>query len=345
VEPRGGEAAAAPAGAPPYLYLAPLHGVTNRIFRAAYFRRFPGFDAALAPFIAAVRCPPPASAASAAANAAAASPFPAAAKHFKDLLPPADPGVRLTPQLLGNDPDAFLETAAVLAAAGYTEVDWNLGCPYPMVAKKLKGAGLLAHPEKIDRFLDAVCRRLEIGLSLKVRLGWRRADESAVLVPIYNRYPLVRLTLHARVGVQMYAGQVDLDGFAAAAAACRHPVVYNGDIADAAGLAALRRRFPAVAGWMLGRGALADPFLPAAAKGLAPAAAPRAVLAAFHADLYAGYRAVLSGPGHTLDKMKEVWRYLGAGPAFAGRRAALGRLAAAKTFPAYEAAAAAVLAG
>ena len=37
---------------------------------------------------------------------------------------------------------------------GYTELNWNLGCPYPMVAKRGMGSGGLQSPEKIDEILN-----------------------------------------------------------------------------------------------------------------------------------------------------------------------------------------------
>ncbi len=112
----------------------------------------------------------------------------------------------------------------MLADAGYGEVDWNLGCPYPMVAGKKRGSGLLPYPEAIGEFLDRVCPRLGIGLSVKMRLGRYDARESAALAPVLNAYPLRKVTVHPRIGVQLYGGSVDLEGFAALAGSLRHPV-------------------------------------------------------------------------------------------------------------------------
>jgi tRNA-dihydrouridine synthase len=89
---------------------------------------------------------------------------------------------------------------------------------------------------------------------------------------------------------------------------------------------------------MLGRGAIADPFLAASIKGDAAAGALKAgeklaIVKAFHDDLYSGYREILSGPAHLLDKMKEVWTYLA--PSFPGKGQLLGQVARAKTAEAY----------
>ncbi|MBN1241095.1 MAG: tRNA-dihydrouridine synthase family protein [Spirochaetales bacterium] len=306
------------------LVLAPLHGVTGLAFRKAYFASFRGFDACVAPFILAAKVKT------------------SGQKHLRELEPERQARLPLVPQLLGDDAEAFVATAAALAGSGYREVNWNLGCPYPMVTKKGRGAGLLPHPDRVDRFLDEVVPRLGTSLSVKVRLGLGSPDEILELMPVLARYPLVSVTIHARLGIQMYRGAVDLDGFARAAESCPHPVAYNGDLRDEAAFDALRARFPSVREWMVGRWALYDPFLPARLKRLAPDPDPSATLRTFHDDLYALYREALSGPGHVLSKMKEAWTYFGRSLACPAR--ALEALARAKGFADYEAAAGAALA-
>ena len=77
------------------LYLAPLHGVTNRVFRKVYFDHFSGFDAALAPFILAVN------------NDQLGD------KHFKDLLQGKDEKVPLIPQLLWKRSNPLCQNRSV----------------------------------------------------------------------------------------------------------------------------------------------------------------------------------------------------------------------------------------
>jgi tRNA-dihydrouridine synthase B len=340
-QPRGssaaaGKVAAKRAAGPPILHLAPLHGVTNRIYRAAWFRHFAGFDAAMAPFILAVTTRRP------------------EAKHFKDVEPSTQAGVPLIPQLLGNDGACLVATGKILEDMGYAEIDWNLGCPYPMVANKKRGSGLLPYPELVDRALEAMCSTLAAALSVKIRLGRNSSEELGPVMETLNRYPLSRVIVHPRIGTQMYKGTVDLDGFDRALELCSRPVMYNGDIVDVASFDSLSARFPSANGWMIGRGALRDPFLPARIKaragmpragsanavssgGATVAATPtartrtdeRAILRAFHDDLADSYREALSGDAHFLDKMKEAWTYLGA--SFPGRERELAKIARAKT--------------
>lgn len=285
----------------PYLSLAPLHGVTGQAFRRAFFTHFAGFDEAVAPFIPAT------------AEARLSE------KQFRDLLPREAEGPTIVPQILCNDAESFVATAEALAGAGYAEVDWNLGCPYPMVANKKRGSGLLPHPELIDSILSEALPRIRVPVSAKIRLGRESSRELDALIPVLNKHSLSRVIVHPRIGTQMYEGKVDLAGFARAAAELRHPVVYNGDITSASGWAALAERFPGIGAWMIGRGALANPFIALDIKGLPRPDRPLEVLESFHDDLYASYSDLLHGPRHALDKMKELWGFMAPGFAESGR--------------------------
>ena len=57
--------------------------------------------------------------------------------------------------------------------------------------------------------------------------------------------------------------------------------------------------------------------------------------------MYRSYQEALCGPGHLLDKMKELWSYLGA--SFPGRKRQLEAIARSRTMAEYEGAAAALL--
>jgi tRNA-dihydrouridine synthase len=319
------------------LQLAPLQGLTNRVFREAYFRHFGGFDGALAPFVLALR-------------GSEAKP-----RHYKDLLPgPAAEAregpstglggrVPLVPQILGNEPVAFAETARVLADLGYAEINWNLGCPHRIVAGKQRGSGLLPFPGRIAEVLDAACAIPGVRLSVKLRLGREDPAEILRLMPILNDHPLAKVIIHPRLGIQMYRGSVDLEGFARAAALCRHRLVYNGDIVDRAGFEALRARFPGIGEWMIGRGALANPFLAEEIKAGTVAGDRDERIRSWHNDIYRRYREVLYGPAHVLDKMKEIWGYLRA--CYPEQAARISGLARVRTLLDYEIAVAAILRG
>ncbi|MCB2146213.1 MAG: tRNA-dihydrouridine synthase family protein [Deltaproteobacteria bacterium] len=275
-----------------HLILAPLRGFTDAVFRNAFHRHFQGIEEAVAPFVTSIkgrRIKP---------------------SHLKDLSPADNRAMPVVPQILSNRPDEFICLANTLVDLGYREINWNLGCPFPMVAKKMRGSGLLPHPELIDRMLDQTFRGFSGSLSIKTRLGRFSADEMEQLIPVFNRYPLARVIVHPRTGVQMYTGNVDLKAFQVILTRLSHPVVYNGDINDPATFKFLESGFPTVSGWMLGRGLLANPFLPEMIQSQGRLIGSRTTrFERFHDDLVAGYSRLFSGPGHVLDRMKGFWRY------------------------------------
>jgi tRNA-dihydrouridine synthase len=148
------------------------------------------------------------------------------------------------------------------------------------------------------------------GLSIKMRLGHNRVDEIFKLLPVLNRYPLKEVTIHPRTARQMYTGLPDLNTFGVCLENCRHRMVYNGDITDLTSFRSLAARFPTVSAWMIGRGALSNPFLPAIIKnGHDGIAGKLEKFKTFYNDLFARYQERLSGPGHLLDRMKGFWTY------------------------------------
>jgi len=231
-----------------YLYLAPIRGITDAIYRQTFMRYFGGFDCAVAPFLTTF-------------HGATIK-----ATHLTDLLPENNTLLPVIPQILSKNPDNFIGVAQELYDLGYGTVNWNLGCPYPRVAKKKRGSGLLPFPEEIQTFLDKI-KIIPNSLSIKLRIGRRNPDEIFDLLPIFNTFPLTEIIIHPRTGEQMYNGSVDLDVFAQCLEKSDHPIVYNGDINDIKTFRALEERFPQIKRWMIGRGALADPFLPEEIKG------------------------------------------------------------------------------
>jgi tRNA-dihydrouridine synthase len=274
------------------LYLAPLRGFTDYIYRNTFTRHFDGFDGALAPFIPTV-------------TADRFKP-----SHFKDILPENNPTLPIVPQIIGNQSADFINLAVRLFDLGYTSVNWNLGCPCPMVAKKHRGSGLLPYPERIDAFLEKTVSSIPNRLSIKTRLGRRTINDIFKLMPIFNRYPLKEIIIHPRTGIQMYVGKTDLDTFERCLAQSVHRIIYNGDITDLKTFQDVFGRFEDIDGWMIGRGAVTNPFLPAIIKaGRDDISHKVEKFKQFYDELFDQYRQVFSGPGHLLNRMKGFWTY------------------------------------
>lgn len=268
---------------------APMEGITGAVYRRAHVRHFPGTDRYFMPFL------------SPSQNHVFTR------RELRDILPQYNEGVPAVPQLLTRRAEDFLWAAGELAAMGYREVSLNLGCPSGTVAAKGKGAGFLAFPQELDRFLDEIFSRAPLAVSVKTRLGVHSPEEFPALLEIYNRYPIACLTIHPRVQRDFYKNSVRLDAFAQALRESRNPVCYNGDLVTAADCAALREKFPGVQALMLGRGLAANPALVRQAKG-GPGAS-REELIAFHEALFEGFSAAFGSRRNAMPRMKEIWFY------------------------------------
>ena len=298
------------------LIMAPLQGFTDVTFRNVYAAHFSGVDEALAPFTSTMgqqRIKP---------------------ARIRDVDPRNNQTLPVTPQILGNAAEDFICLAQHLAEMGHTLINWNLGCPHSKIAKKKRGSGLLMFPATIDRLLETIVAQMPVPLSVKIRLGRKDKKESHDLIQVLNRHPLDHVILHPRTGVQMYRGEADLDAFEAAMEACVHPFVYNGDISDMASFSLVRRRFPDIRRFMIGRGILSNPFLPEEIKGSRSDPARRlSRLQRFHDDLTAAYADRFSGPGHLIGRMKGFWHYLG--PSFKDHDKTIKKILRAPSLEAY----------
>ncbi|MEI7881031.1 MAG: tRNA-dihydrouridine synthase family protein [bacterium] len=280
---------------PTAFLLAPIRGVTDAVYRDAFASCFGGFDYAVSPFLQLRQGHPLRSA------------------ELRQIAMENNRALRTIPQVLTNHAPTFSAALRELSEAGHEEVNWNLGCPYPTVAGRGRGAGLLPDATRIDRILEEVLKDTSVRLSVKMRLGLHNPDEFQAVMEVLNRYPLTEVILHARTADQMYEGGVDLARARQALELCRHPFVYNGDIATVDGWNVLEKQLPGVAGWMIGRSALRNPFLAAQIKAAAPLPSPdvrRERLIKFHDLLFEGYGQWLSGDQHRLDKMLAQWEYL-----------------------------------
>jgi tRNA-dihydrouridine synthase len=276
----------------PKLYMAPMKGFTDHLFRNTFAEYFNGFDLAVAPFIASKRDNK------------------IKKKYVKDVLPENNSRLPVVPQILSNTAGDFTVLANFLYDLGYPTVNWNLGCPFPAVADKKRGSGMLPHTDMIHNFLDDVMAGIKGALSIKIRLGWRSCDDIFRLIPLLNQYPLAELIIHPRTGIQRYDGEVDFEAFERCLSMVKHPVVYNGDIRTSAIFNTLSQRFDGVHRWMIGRWCLANPFLPHIIKtGQDDIGDKLQLMKQFHQALFEAYCRVLQGPAQVLNKMKGLWRY------------------------------------
>lgn len=275
-----------------FFYLAPIRGVTDALFRNIYHYHFPYFDAALAPFI----------------NPQHTANF--RTRLMADVLPENNSTLPIIPQLLNNNIQDFYGLAKRLQDLGYSHINWNLGCPAPMVANKKRGSGLLPYADQIVALLQDIIPRIDSEISIKTRLGYSNPGEIELVLPQLEELKLKEIIIHPRIGKQLYKGHADPDGFARCKKVSSHQLVYNGDIVLPEDFMALATRFSDINRWMIGRGAIADPFLLASIRGISiPEQQRRDKLRDFHTDLYDQLKIRLSGHSHLLGRMKQIWAY------------------------------------
>lgn len=275
------------------LLSSPLQGFTDFRFRNAVDRYFGGIDTYYAPYIR------------------FNGKLEIKSSYQRDLLPKNNTVQELIPQVMTNDADEFLFAAKYVQELGYKELNWNLGCPYPMVVNRCMGSGLLSDTEKIKHILTRVHNESDILVSMKMRLGYNDCSETLALLPVLDQFPLKNIAIHARLGKQLYKGGVDLDAFSACLDKTKHKLYYNGDITSVEGFRDMQSRFPSIDHWMIGRGLIADPFLPQMIRENTTTYPKNKieVFGKFHDTLYAAYASYLSGTSHTLLKMYHFWEY------------------------------------
>lgn len=272
-------------------YFAPMEGITGYVFRNAYHNYFPDMDKYFAAFIS--------------PNGERKM----NSKEINDILPEHNTGMHLVPQILTNNPQAFVKTAKELGEYGYQEINLNLGCPSPTVVTKKKGSGFLALPEELDRFLDTVFRELkDMKLSLKTRIGIEEPEEFFRLLEIYNQYPLEELIIHPRLQKDFYNNYPNLEIFTMALKSSKHKVCYNGDLFTAADCRNFKEKFPQVEIVMIGRGILRNPGILREIQ--TGERIDKECLRGFHDQILSNYKEVLFGDKTVLFKMKEIWAQL-----------------------------------
>lgn len=269
---------------------APMEGITGQHFRQAHSRWFGGIDRYYLPFLSPTQT------------------HAFSQKEWQEVLPEHNEGLHAVPQLLTRNAEDFLWAARELAAAGYREVNLNLGCPSGTVVAKGKGSGFLGRPQELEVFLDKIFSACPLKISIKTRLGLTDPGEFPPLLQLFHRYPVQELIIHSRVQKDFYKRPARREVFAALFPTCTLPVCYNGDLATAGQCADFSREFPSVRAVMLGRGLVGDPAL--ARKAAGGPGADKNTLQAFHDQLYESYCTAFRSRSNAMMRMKELWFYL-----------------------------------
>ncbi|MDI5986375.1 tRNA-dihydrouridine synthase [Halomonas sp. M4R5S39] len=165
-------------------------------------------------------------------------------------------------QLLGSAPQALAANARQALALGAVSLDLNFGCPAKLVNRHDGGASLLRDPRRVQAAVTAVHAAVgdAIPVTAKIRLGFadrRLALECALAAEDGGARQLV---VHGRTRDEGYRPPAHWEWIGRIRQRLHIPVVANGDIWTLEDYWKART-LSGCRDVMLGRGALADPWL------------------------------------------------------------------------------------
>lgn len=184
-------------------------------------------------------------------------------KRSMELAATCEADSPLSMQLYGGNVDTLCNAAKWAEDRGAHVIDINMGCPVDKITKRDGGSKLLCDPDRTLRMVERVKASLKhTPLTAKLRLGW---DDSCIVAPRMARQleeaGVQMVTIHGRTTEMKFTGQARLEGIAEVVAAVKHiPVIGNGDVKtpqDAKRMIDVT----GCAGIMIGRAALAAPWI------------------------------------------------------------------------------------
>ena len=224
----------------PPILLAPMAGVSNRVFRA--ISRSQGATLCTTEMVN--------------ANALMHQ----SAKSF--WLMELDPGE--TPvgiQIAGSDPEQMAMAAQEAEAHGADIVDINMGCPVSKVVKNGDGSALLNDEDGAVRVVQAVVDAVKVPVTVKMRAGW---DHDSITAPrLAKRFEEVgvqAIALHARTRSDQYLRPANWDFIRTVRESVTIPLIGNGDVETPEDALRMLETTGADA-VMIGRASFGDPWI------------------------------------------------------------------------------------
>ncbi|MEO7101591.1 MAG: tRNA dihydrouridine synthase DusB [Luteolibacter sp.] len=171
-------------------------------------------------------------------------------------------------QLFGADGERMGEAARKIidmGLAGRTPdfIDINFGCPVNKVVARNGGSSLLRDCPVLASVASGVAKAVgdQVPVTAKMRIGWDADSVNAVEVAkILEDSGMQAIAVHGRTRAQGYGGEADWNVIDAVARAVKIPVIGNGDITCGADVMK-RKTETAVSGVMIGRAAMQNPWV------------------------------------------------------------------------------------
>src|SRR3989440_9948259 len=166
-------------------------------------------------------------------------------------------------QLFGADGKHMAEAACqVVDWVRPDFIDLNFGCPVKKVVSRNGGSALLKDCATLASVATAVVRAIApVPVTAKIRIGWDANSINATRIArVLVDAGITAITVHGRTRAQGYAGAADWNVIGEVAATVPVPVIGNGDLSSAADVAK-RRRETGISGAMIGRAAMSAPWI------------------------------------------------------------------------------------
>lgn len=224
------------------LYLAPMAGVSDKIFRQLCKQR--GADVLVTEFVS-------------------AEGIFRRNERTREYLDFDECERPIGVQLFGADAAHMAEAArAVVDWVAPDFIDLNFGCPVNKVVARNGGSALLQDCPTLTAVARAVVNAVApLPVTAKIRIGW---DANSINAPhvarILQDEGIAAIAVHGRTRAQSYSGEADWNVIADVASSVAIPVIGNGDLASARDIAR-RRAECGIAGVMIGRAAMATPWI------------------------------------------------------------------------------------
>ena len=224
------------------LYLAPMAGVSDKIFRQ--FCKERGADVLVTEFV----------------SAEGVFRRNDRTREYLDFDECERPiGV----QLFGGNAEHMAEAAKhVVDWVAPDFIDLNFGCPVNKVVAKNGGSALLKDCPTLAAVAAAVVRAVApLPVTAKIRIGWDADSINAPRVAkILEETGIQAIAVHGRTRAQGYSGEADWKVIGEVVEAAAIPVIGNGDLTSGADV--IRRRGETnIAGAMIGRAAMSAPWI------------------------------------------------------------------------------------
>lgn len=163
-------------------------------------------------------------------------------------------------QLGGPDAETFIDSIPFILGANADILDINVGCPVKKVTSGGSGSALMKNPDEIYRIISELKSRLEIPVTVKIRLGWDHDSLNYKEVAKgVERAGADMVAVHRRTRAQLYGDFYPESVFEEIRDIVTIPLVVNGEIKT---YDDIDRMFALGAdGVMIGREAIKNPWI------------------------------------------------------------------------------------